>query len=74
MLYDTRRHCFVDVDGVKKFKYVTDMTYSGKIEDNDSGYYEVKMSQNVTAWIDWNTNKPLKKTCSIGGRLVFTKK
>ena len=59
MLYDTRRHCFVDVDGVKKFKYVTDMTYSGKIEDNDSGYYEVKMSQNVTAWIDWNTNKPL---------------
>lgn len=59
MLYDTRRHCFVDVDGIQKFKYVTDMTYSGKIEGNDNGYYEVKMSQNVTAWIDWNTNKPL---------------
>lgn len=58
MLYDTRAHDFVTVDGVKKFKYVTNGISSWR--KNEDGFYEVKMSSTQVALIDKNTNIPLK--------------
>ena len=58
MLYDTRAHDFVTVDGVKKFKYVTEGISSWR--KNEDGFYEVKMSSSQVALIDKDTNIPLK--------------
>lgn len=62
MIYDFRRHNFVEVDGKKKFKYVAKI-YNSQLRalgENGNGFYEVKMSDRQCAFIDWRTNKPLK--------------
>ena len=56
MLYNTRLHEFVTVDGIKKFKYVG-LSLGWKPK---GGFYEVKMTSNQIALIDRNTNRPLK--------------
>lgn len=56
MLYNTRLHEFVTVDGIKKFKYVK----SPLGWKPQNGFYEVKMASNQIALIDRNTNRPLK--------------
>ncbi len=62
MIYDFRRHAFVDVDGKKKFKYIAQIYNSSvsALGENGNGFYEVKMSDKQCAFIDWRTNKPLK--------------
>lgn len=64
MIYDYRRHAFVEVDGVKKFKYVTTI-YNNDYQKasktpSSYGFYEVKMSDSQTALINWKTNLPLR--------------
>lgn len=59
MYYDIKRNCFVNVDGITKFKYTSwcgPSTYNA----NSCVFYEVAMSQNQRALIDYNTNKPLR--------------
>ena len=62
MIYDFRRHNFVEVDGKKKFKYITQIYNSSvrALGENGNGFYEVKMSDKQCALIDWRTNKALK--------------
>ena len=55
MLYNTRAHSYVEVDGVKRFK---DIGYRGR-EARD-GYYEVCVSTLQRALIDSNTNMPVR--------------
>ena len=56
LLYDYRKHKFVEVEGVKKFKYVTEVC---NWESQKGGYYEVANSQVQRALIDLNTNNPI---------------
>lgn len=67
MLYDLKRRTFVDVSGVKKFKYTQ---WGGvRYSSIDSAvFYEVAMTNNQRALIDYNTNKPL---CLPNGEYWF---
>lgn len=57
-IYSTRFHKLVDIQGITKFKYVADGPPSWNKEK--CCYYEVAMSNNQRAFIDYETNKPLK--------------
>lgn len=57
MFYDIKRHTFVDVEGTTKFKY---HNWSGPNNWKECIFYEVAMSNNQRAFIDWKTNKPLR--------------
>ena len=57
-IYSTRFHKLVDIQGVTKFKYVADGP--PKWNKEKCCYYEVAMSNNQRAFIDYETNKPLR--------------
>ena len=59
MIYDTRKHKFVEVEGQKKFKFITRISTWEIDENNPGGFYEVKMTDRQLALIDINTNEPL---------------
>lgn len=58
MLYDYRKHAFVEIEGIKKFKYVAEVG-RWDVEDSIGGFYEVAMSQNQIALVDLGTNTPV---------------
>ena len=57
MYYDFRAHNFIEIEGIKKFKYVPDIYNLDSHLDNI--YFEVAMSATQSALIDIKTNKPL---------------
>lgn len=59
MLYNVRYHKFIEIDGIKVFKYFDNL--STWLSRNETAlFYEIKMSNRQTALIDANTNVPLK--------------
>ena len=60
MIYDTRFHRFVDIDGATKFKSVPLYTWSNIQEGSQALLYEVKQTANQMALVDIKTNKPLR--------------
>ena len=68
MIYDTKKHKFVEIDGTKKFKYIAEvgrwLRYQSEnnetIDKINSLYYEVKMSASQTALLSLSTNEPLR--------------
>jgi len=63
MIYDTRKHQFVNIDGVKKFKYIAELTswqHESIIKNEVPVYYEVKMSGHEMALLDLSTNNPIQ--------------
>lgn len=61
MIYDTRKHQFIEIEGIKKFKFITSISRWEKEKDYEGvpGYYEVKMSKEQAALINVKTNEPL---------------
>ena len=57
-IYSTRFHKLIDIQGTTKFKYISDGPASWAKEK--CCYYEVAMSNNQRAFIDYHTNKPLR--------------
>lgn len=55
MLYDFRRHAFVEIEGVRKFKRVAEVSYY----ETGNGYYEIAQSMSQRALVDVKTNIPL---------------
>ena len=53
LLYDTRRHSFIDIDGIKKFKAIP-------ISSSSALYYEVCLSKVESALLSYSNNMPLK--------------
>ena len=60
MLYDTRRHDFVDVEGVKKFKYLPLTWSSNNDERENAQFYVVKQTGTKQALIKISNNLPLR--------------
>lgn len=59
MIYDARKHKFVEVESQKKFKFITRIPTWGIDKNNPWGFYMVKMTDKQLALIDINTNEPL---------------
>lgn len=61
MIYDTRKHQFIEIEGIKKFKFITSISQWEREKDYEGvpGYYEVKMSKDQAALINVKTNEPL---------------
>lgn len=61
MIYDTRKHQFIEIEGIKKFKFITSVSKWERERDYEGvpGYYEVKMSKDQTALVNIATNEPL---------------
>lgn len=61
MIYDTKKHKFVEIEGKKKFKFLADIGHWELERDipNVCGFYEVKMSGNQMAVLNLDTNEPL---------------
>ena len=55
MVYDYVRHRFVEVDGVTKFKGISE----NWLGEGESRYYELKVSANQTALIKCGVNEPV---------------
>ena len=60
MLYDTRRHDFVDVGGMKKFKYIPLTWGSNNSKDSQTQFYVVKQTNDKMALVKISNNMPLK--------------
>lgn len=58
MLYDIRLHKFIEVEGIKKFKFVAELT-RWDIEGTNNVFYEVAMSLSQIALINNRNNKAL---------------
>ena len=57
MIYNIKKHKFLDIDGTKVFGHLMDTsTYTGRKTPN---FYEIKQTENQMALIDCNTNEPL---------------
>ena len=57
MIYNVKKHKFLDIDGTKVFGYLMDTsTYTNNQIPN---FYEIKQTGNQMALIDCNTNEPL---------------
>ena len=56
MLYDYRRHSFVEIDGVSKFKKIAEVS---NYDDSSDGYYEIANSLRQRALVNINTNTPV---------------
>ena len=61
MIYDTRKHQFLEIEGIKKFKFITSISQWEREKDYEGvpGYYEVKMSRDQAALINVKTNEPV---------------
>lgn len=57
LLYDYRKHAFVEIEGVRKFKKIAEISRTDNLND---GYYEIANSTKQRALVDVNTNIPLK--------------
>ena len=57
-IYSIRFHKLIDIQGTTKFKYISDGPPTWLKEK--CCYYEVAMSNNQRAFIDYTTNKPLR--------------
>lgn len=60
LLYDTRRHDFVDVGGVKRFKYLPLEWGSNNTMDAEAKFYIVKLTSVKMALIKISNNLPLR--------------
>ena len=57
LLYDYRKHAFVEIEGVRKFKKIAEVSRTDSL---NNGYYEIANSTKQRALVDINTNIPLK--------------
>lgn len=61
MLYNTKLHDFITIDGKRKFKFVAQVpTWEFSHSPDGTGFYEVKMTDKQLALVDIKTNKPIK--------------
>jgi len=60
LLYDTRRHAFLEIDGVKRFKYLPTRWDRSNDEGLMNQFYEVKLTENKTALVKISNNLPLR--------------
>jgi hypothetical protein len=60
MIYNIRFHKFLEIDGVKVFKYIDKLGEYYSMRTSKTLFYEIKMSNRQVALIDINTNIPLK--------------
>ena len=57
MIYNVKKHKFLDIDGTKVFGYLMDTsTYTNNQTPN---FYEIKATGQQMALVDYNTNEPL---------------
>ena len=83
MLYDTRRHDFVDIGGIKRFKYLPLSWSSNNFKESESKFYVVKQTGEKMALVKISNNLPLRlpngefwfarlkcKSCQGWGRYV----
>ena len=60
MLYDTRRHDFVDIGGIKRFKYLPLDWSSNNNKEDESKFYVVKQTGEKMALVKISNNLPLR--------------